>query len=512
MSLSDLRRDLAAESDELRETHISLVFLAGGVVYKVKKPVDFGFLDFTTIEKRRTACDAEVELNRRLAPDVYRGVVPVTRGPDGVHRIDGDGELVDWAVHMRRLPDEARADVLLERGDLGVPEIDRVAEHVARFHASAREDEETRTYGEPDAIRANVVENFEQTRSTIGEHLRADEAREIERWQLGFLDQRADVLRDRVRRGRIRDGHGDLRLEHVYLERDEIRVIDCIEFNDRFRYADVCADLAFLSMDLAWHGRVDLAERLLATYARVSNDYDLYAVVDFYESYRAFVRAKVKSMAGGEHVGEDARRYYRLALAAERPPLVPPMVIAVGGILASGKSTLSDRLSLATGGPAINTDWVRKLMAGATPTTKLYEEAWKGAYSLDFTEKVYAEVMRFAGVVVRSKRPVVLDASFRDAKMRARARELAASLGVPFRFVECRCDPGVARERLRRRAIEGSVSDGRLEIFDDFLAKWEPVTELDETEHLVVDTESSLDDNVAHLRATLPTWPSGGAP
>jgi hypothetical protein len=323
-------------------------------------------------------------------------------------------------------------------------------------------------------------------------------------------------------RGRVRDGHGDLRLEHVYSEEDGLRIIDCIEFNDRFRYADVCADLAFLSMDLAWHGRVDLAERLLAIYARDTNDYDLYALVDFYESYRAFVRAKVATMLAGdseapagtrERASHEARRYYRLALAAERPPVVPPMVVAVGGILASGKSTISDRLSLALGGPAINTDWVRKLMAGATPTTKLYEGAWSGAYSPDFTASVYAEVMRFARVVLASGRPVVLDASFRDARMRLEAKRVAEGVGVPFRFVECRCDPEVCRARLRERARGPSVSDGRIEIFDAFLAKWEPVAELPPEEHLVIDTgERSLDENLSALQSRLPTWPEGIAP
>ncbi len=518
--MGTLREDLAREADELRETHISLVFLRGADVYKVKKPVSLGFLDFSTLDLRREACEAEVALNRRLAPDVYLGVVPVGLDASGRHVLGGGGPPVDWAVHMRRLPDEARADVRLARGELAVEDVDRIAEHVAAFHAGARSDETIASFGEPGAIAVNVRENFEQTRATVLEHVTAGEAAEIERWQTGFLEERADLFRERVANGRVRDGHGDLRLEHVYLDADAIRIIDCIEFNERFRYADVCADLAFLSMDLAWHGRTDLAERALAVYARVSNDYDLYGLVDFYESYRAYVRAKVASMLAADEdapaetrarARAEARRYYRLALAADRPSLIPPMLVAVGGVLASGKSTVSDRLSLELGGPTINTDWVRKLMLGATPTTKLYEGAWSGAYDPAVTERVYAEVRRFARVVLRSGRPVVLDASFRDPSMRLDARRLAEEEGVPFRFVECRADPELCRERLRRRAERASVSDGRLEIFDSFLAKWKPVTELPPDEHVRIDTAEPLEHNLRLLRDVLPAWPSGAA-
>lgn len=514
-----LRDDLAEGADEVRETHVSWVFLTRESAIKVKKPVSLGFLDFSTLERRRAACEAEVALNRRLAPDVYRGVLPVVRDAAGRHRLDGDGEVVDCAVHMRRLRDEDRADARLAAGALGAGEIDRIATYLAGFHEKARCDEETGRFGTREAIARNVRENFEQTRESIGTLLSPDEARAIEEAQLGFLASSEALLEERIRRGRVRDGHGDLRLEHVYLEGDRITIVDCIEFAERFRYADVCADLAFLSMDLAWHGRVDLSERLLATYARESNDFDLYRLIDFYESYRAYVRGKVSAILANdegaprpvrERARKEARRYFLLALAAERAPLIGPLVVAIGGILASGKSTLADRLGLVLGAPAINTDRVRKHMLGAKPTDKLYDGSWSGAYDPAFTERVYAEVRRFASAVVASGRPVILDASFRSASMRADARALARSLGVPFVFVECRADPDVCRARLRERAKGPSVSDGRLEIFDDFLAKWEPVTELSPEEHVVVRTDGPGEDEpLRTLRARLPMWPEG---
>ncbi|MFW6051689.1 MAG: AAA family ATPase [Myxococcota bacterium] len=516
--MGTLKQDLTGPDVELRETHISWVFLSDGDVWKVKKPVDMGFLDFRTAEQRRAACEAEVRLNRRLAPDVYRGVVPITRGGDGRHRIDGDGEVVDWAVHMRRLPDRIRADVMLAEGRLRPEHLRRVAERVAAFHAEQPGGDAIAAMGRPEAIAANVQENFEQTRETVRQHLSDEEAREIERWQTHVLETQAARFEARVRQGRVRDGHGDLRLEHVYLDGDgSVTIVDCIEFNERFRYADVCADVAFLSMDLAYEGRVDLAEHFLAAYAREAGDYDLYGLVDFYESYRAYVRAKVSSIlaadeeadaATRERAGGRARRYYLLALAAERRPLMEPAVVAVGGLIASGKSTVADRLSLVLGAPVICADRTRKELWGVRPTERVGSAAFEGAYSAEFTEKVYAELLRRAEVVVASGRPVLLDASFRSRAHRAAARALARAQGVPFRFVECRVAPVVAKERLRGR-VEGEVSDARLELFDDFVAAWEPVDELPGREHVAIDTARPLDDNLARLRERLPAWPEG---
>ena len=516
--MGTLRSDLAAGADEVRETHISWVFLRGDRVHKVKKPIALPFLDFSTLAARRAACEAEVRLNRRLAPDVYRGVVPIRVDREGRHRIGGEGQVVDFAVEMRRLADHDRADARLARGELTVSDLDRIAVHIAGFHAGARCDDETRRFGTPEAIAINVRENFAETRGALEALLEPEEARELEHWQLQLLERGEDRLRARIEAGRVRDGHGDLRLEHVYLEGERVVIIDCIEFNDRFRYADVCADLAFLSMDLAWHGRIDLAERALATYAQATSDYDLYPLVDFYESYRATVRGKVSMLLAAdedaplplrERARTDARRYFRLALAAERRPLVAPLVIAIGGVLASGKSTLADRLGLAMGAPAINTDRIRKHLLGARPTDKLYEGAFAGAYDPAFTEEVYAEVRRAAEAVIASGRPVILDASFRTAAMRDGARALAARLNVAFRFLECRCDPEVSRARLRERERRESVSDGRLAIFDDFLAQWEPVRELPPEEHLVVDTGRPIDEVLRALRGWLPMWPAG---
>lgn len=508
----------APQSVALVETHISWVFLLDGEVVKVKKPVYLGFLDFRTIEQRRVACAAEVVLNARLAENVYLGVVPVRRGADGRAQVGGSGPIVDWAVHMRRLPDAWRADTQVRDRALTPKAIDAIAARIARFHEAARSDAETARFGGPESIATNLDENFAQTRDTLLRYLRSEESEELVRWQTAFLRGHRALFEQRAATGHVRDGHGDLRLEHVYVEPSgAVTVLDGIEFNERFRFADVCADVAFLSMDLAAHGRVDLAERLVAKYARASNDFDLYALVDFYQSYRGFVRGKVAAMlADDAGVDEptrrlaagEARRYYLNALAASHRPLLLPAVVAVGGGIASGKSTLAERIADAMSAPIVDADRTRKAMVGVAPLRPLSEPAWQGAYDPRFTNDVYAEVRRRAGVVLASGRPVVLDASFRSADMRRKARELASAHGVPFRFVECRAGDDVCRARLAKRAEQRGVSDGRLAIFDAFAASFERVDELPSSEHIVVDTARPLEETEALLRATLDTWPA----
>lgn len=516
--MGDLPNDLLTAGTELFETHISWVFARGGDVFKVKKPVDFGFLDFTTLEARRVACEAEVTLNRRLAPDVYLGVVPVSRDADGVHRVGEQGALVDYAVHMRRLADADRGDVRLRAQRIGGAEVDRVAEVLAAFHAGARRDEAVSRFGRIDVIRANVEENFAQTRDAIADFLGPSERHALRDWQESFLAAESMLFEERIRTGRIVEGHGDLRLEHVYVAPDGgVRVIDCIEFNERFRHADVAADVAFLAMDLASEGRADLAERFLGTYARAANDYDLYPLVDFYESYRATVRGKIASFATRdprtasaprERALQHGRRYFALALAATRKPILSPMLVAVGGIIGSGKSTLAEAMRDDLSAPVVESDRTRKSLLAVAPTDHAYAGPWSEAYGPEFTDRVYAEVVRRADAVLRSGRSVIVDATFRTKAMRRAVGELARRRGVPFVLVECRAPADVCKARLRERAKDPSaVSDGRVEIFDDFVARWEPIDELSAAEHLVIDATRSIDESLATLRGRVPTWP-----
>jgi len=516
--IEGLLTSMTARGYALVETHISWVLLGEHDVYKLKKPVDFGFLDFTSLDKRREACEAEVALNRRLSPEVYLGTVPVTG--ENPPKFGGAGPALEWAVHMRRLPDRDRADVRLAEGRLTPEHLVAVAERIAAFHAEARCDSDTAAFGAVDRIAANVQENFEQTRLSVAHYLDSSLVDEVKDFQLGLLQREPARFEARVAAGRVRDGHGDLRLEHVYISDDgELSIIDCIEFNERFRFGDVCADIAFLGMDLARLGHVELSEACIAAYARAADDYDLYTVLDFYESYRAYVRGKIASLvAEDDHAPRpvrdqaklEARRDYVLAAAAHRGSLLSPALIAVGGIIATGKSTVAEAIAGERSAPIVDADRTRKHLVGKQPTEKIDDEAFQGAYTPEMTEQVYAEVLRRAAVVLRSGRPVIVDASFRARAFRLRARDLARSLGVPFRFVECRAPTEVCRQRLEVRARQRSVSDGRIEIFDDFVASWQAVDELSADEHLVLDTARPIEANLDVVRErAVPSWPAG---
>ncbi len=505
--LVELRRQARAAGDrrpvELVETHLSWVLL-GPEVYKIKKPVALPFVDFSEFEARERACRAEVRLNRRLAPRTYLGVVAV-RKSRGHYTFGADGPVVEWAVRMRRLDERDRADARLDRGALDPAQLDLLASGLAAFHADSPSSPEVARFGSPAAIEANVVDNFVALRAASDDVVSSAVLEEIERWQLAFLGDRKGRFERRMADGSVRDGHGDLRLEHVFFHDHDFEVIDGIEFDERYRFGDVCADVAFLAMDLERIGRVDLAERFVAAYARAANDFDLYGVLDFYESYRACVRAKIALLSAPR----EARRYLLLAQSARRRPVLAPVLVAVAGNIASGKSTLAERLSDALGAPIVDADRTRKHMLGMKATDHPAASAWSGPYDPAFTKQVYAEVLRRAGVVLASGRPVIVDASFRSREARAEVQTLASSHGVPFRLLECVAPREVCRARLAARERLSAVSDATPEILDSFADRFEPITELADTEYARIDTGGLGEDALVQARRVIATWPKG---
>jgi aminoglycoside phosphotransferase family enzyme len=310
---------------DLIQTHISYVILTDKYVYKIKKPVDFGFLDFTSLDKRRFYCQQEVDLNQRLSPDIYLEVVDV-RKKKGHFVYDGDGEVVDYAVKMKRLPDDKMMINLLKEEKLTAQTVDQIAEILAHFHDEARSDSVVSSFGTFEAIRKNVAENFKQTEKYIGKTISEDEYNTIKNFSELFLEERETLFSERVARGRIKECHGDLHMEHLYLM-DKIYIIDCIEFNERFRYSDVAADIAFLAMDLDFHGHGELSKSFVESYIKYSGDTEMAAIIDFYKCYRAYVRGKVDSfelddttLEEGEKnkAAEIAKRYFKLAYSYVR--------------------------------------------------------------------------------------------------------------------------------------------------------------------------------------------------
>ncbi len=305
---------------EMLQTHISFIFITDNFVYKVKKPVNFGFLDFTTLEKRLHYCKKEVVLNKRLSPDVYLGVVRIT---DERHAlvVEGKGETIDYAVKMRKIPMERIMVRLLEEGKLTPEMVERVAKKIAGFHDEAVTSPEIEKFGTTDVIRTNTDENFEQTEKYIGTSIAKSQFEAIKSYTNTFFETKREIIEQRIAEHRIKDCHGDLHMQHVCFA-DDIIIFDCIEFNDRFRYSDTAADIAFLAMDLDYNGRADLSRVLIDSYVEHSKDNGVYHMLNFYKIYRAYVRGKVISFQLDDpHISGDekrkaletAKKYFELA-------------------------------------------------------------------------------------------------------------------------------------------------------------------------------------------------------
>jgi len=278
---------------ELVQTQMSLILLTGEYVYKIKKPVNLGYLDYTTLEKRHFFCHQELELNRRLCPDAYLAVVPIVE-KKGELRIEGQGKAIEYAVKMKQLPQDRMMDVLLPRGQVTLEMIARVAEKLMVFHQKAETNQKIAAFGRLDVIRQNCDENFAQTEKYIGTSITAEEYQHIKNYTDDFIDSNANLFDKRVREGKIRDCHGDLHTAHVCFT-DDICIYDCIEFNERFRYSDVVSEIAFLAMDLDRYQQAGLSRHLVNTYVGLSHDEELLKLLDFYKCYRAYVRGKVES-------------------------------------------------------------------------------------------------------------------------------------------------------------------------------------------------------------------------
>jgi aminoglycoside phosphotransferase family enzyme len=279
---------------KLVETHISLVFLTGNHVYKVKKPVDFGFLDFTSLEKRKHYCEQEVKLNRRLSPAIYLGVIKISQEKDRIGLEGRGGDVIEYAVKMKQIPEEYLMDKLLEKDQVTPEMIKSVSQKLAYFYSSAETNDFIKGFARPERVKQDTDENFEQTEKYIGVAIGKEVYEFIRSRTNHFFETKKDVFDQRISSEKIRDCHGDLRLEHIFWG-EEISIFDCIEFNERFRYTDVAADIGFLVMDLDYHDREDLSRHLIRTYVEKSGDREIKKILDFYKCYRAYVRGKVES-------------------------------------------------------------------------------------------------------------------------------------------------------------------------------------------------------------------------
>jgi uncharacterized protein len=502
------------------QTHISFVFLTAGFAYKVKKPVDFGFLDYTTLEQRRAMCEREVTLNRRLCPDTYLGVVDIV-DDGGTLRLGGRGTPVEAAVQMRRLPADRMLRAVLARGEGSDGMFSAIAGTLAAFHASAETSAAIQAIKGLAGATFNCEENFEQTERYVGTLLSRELFDRIRTATRLFLERRAGLFEERARRGRVRDGHGDLHLDSICVT-EPIRIFDCIEFNERFRYQDVAEEVAFLAMDLEFHGYPGFARRFVDAYVAASGDAELRELLDFYKAYRAYVRAKVNSFQSGDpHVGEadrqrsadTASRYYELA-GRYAQAINPQMLVMTCGLTGSGKSTVARRLGERFALEVIRSDVVRKELLGLDPYERKWDAYGAGAYSADVTQQTYQVMVERAQVLLATGASVVLDGCFTLRSQRAAAVELARRTGVPLLVLECQAPESVVRERLEGRANRArAVSDGRWEIYHHQAASFEPPSEVPAGCHVVLDRSRPVEEHMALLTELMPpAWRGPSVP
>jgi hypothetical protein len=486
----------------VRQTHISVVFLAGPYVYKIKKPVNLGFLDFSTLEKRLYFCQEEVRLNARLAPAVYQGVVRVARRNSGVV-VEGPGETVEWAVKMEHLAEEATLESQLRSGAVSDEVVSNLARKIAAFHRQAERGERINACGRFDVVAANARQNFAQSAPPIGIALSQAVRDRLQRLTEEALGQQRSLIENRAQRGVPCDTHGDLRLEHVYLFPQkkppaDLVIIDCIEFNERLRFADPVADMAFLTMEFKFDGRDDLARAFAGSYFLESGDEEGRKLLPFYCCYRAAVRGKVEGLKMTESEVPEAerlkslikaRKYWLLALAELEQSGKRPGLVLIGGLPGTGKSTLAAELAERADFTVIRTDLVRKELAGVVGGRESQPAFDRGIYSPDWTERTYAECLRRAEQLIFEGRRVVIDASFRKEVWRGEFLKMAQRWGVPAIPLLCHADANTVRQRLVNRRQDASDADWT--IYLQAARAWQEPGSVTRAALRAIDTEST---------------------
>lgn len=494
----------AGGGPELRETHISWVILSGDTAYKIKKPVNFGFLDFSTLEQRRHYCEQELALNSRFAPEIYLAVEAVTAGADGP-RFGGSGPVVDYAVRMRRFDEDQLLSNIAERGELQRALVRALGRELARQQAAARachpaaDSEEP---GSPATLLAAIRQNFRQLRAYPLARAELQALEEVEEWTLCRHRELLGVMSERIEAGMVLDGHGDAHLGNIALVEGRVRLFDCIEFNPSMRIMDSMAEIAFLYMDLQARGHPAEASCLLGDYLEYRGDYGGLALLDLYRSYFAMVRAKVALLRQPADTPDieatpahaEFRRYLRLARHCCDPRQC--FVAITHGVSGSGKSTVADSLVAAGGAVRIRSDVERKRLFGLAPEQASDPADEQRLYGRAMGRQTFDRLAELAVKVLEAGFAVIVDATFLDRKQRERFRELAAARQQPFAIIDCIAPEAALRARLRQRAAAGGdASEAGVRVLEQQLASREPLT----AEELPWRIEASSEEDGAGL-------------
>ncbi|WP_227715339.1 bifunctional aminoglycoside phosphotransferase/ATP-binding protein [Marinobacter sp. 1-3A] len=480
---------------QIIETHISQVILTGQYAYKIKKPVDFGFLDFSTLELRKHYCEEELRLNRRLAEPLYLEVLPITGSPEQPV-IGGDGEPFEYMLKMRQFRQNQLLDQQQEAGELKPELLSSLAKQVANFHNNLEPIADDKPLGTPEAVYAAMQENFDQIRPLISDTSLLSQLDNLEAWTQTTFERHRDLIAQRRTDGYVRECHGDLHLANITVYEGRVTVFDCIEFNEPFRWIDVINDLAFLLMDLESRREPALANLVLNTYLEYRGDFEALPLLPLYKAYRALVRAKIALFTMGnpsltEQEKEGLMQHYRdyAQLAEDYSNIPNRYLLATVGLSASGKTCVSAAMSAELGLIRLRSDVERKRLHGLAPLEDSQSPTGANLYSPEANEKTYVRLAKLASDLLAAGLPVIVDAASLKEKERALFAAVAESQGVPFALIHCEAPEALRKEWVRNR--KGDASEATVELLDAQKDWFEPLTaeETSYTVHLRSDQE-----------------------
>ncbi len=502
--------DHAVKAIQLIETHISWVILTGEFAYKIKKPVNLGFLDFSTLAKRRLCCSEELRLNSRLAAEIYREVVAISGTPDQPE-LHGTGETIEYAVKMVQFAQQAQLDIMLANGELKKHHMDAIASLVAEFHANTDIAAADSAYGDPEHVYQPVAENFSQIRQHLHTNRYDPQLAELKDWSKAAFESLTSLFEKRKHDGFIRECHGDMHLRNLVWFKGKPLAFDCLEFNPALRWIDTLSEVAFLVMDLQDRTQPQLAQRFLNSYLEQSGDYLGMPLFRFYLVYRALVRAKVDAIRAGQpgisthdkREAEDEFHAY-LKLAQRYTQDIKPKLIITRGMSASGKSTLTLPLLELTGAIRIRSDIERKRLYNIDTGSDSKADIDKGIYSVEAGIKTYEKLRQLAGSVLDAGYSVIVDAAFLKHEQRLPFMQLAVEKELPFIILEFIASADTLRQRIEARTDD--VSDADLSVLEHQLATSKVLDENEKPFAIEIDTEAVF--NVASLAEEIEKYSS----
>ena len=480
---------------QVLETHISWVILTGDYAYKIKKPMDFGFLNFSTLDRRKHFCEEELRLNKRLADSLYLEVLPITGSADSP-ALGGNGEAFEYAIRMRQFDQDGLFDKQQERGQLKPDQLTSLARQVAEFHETLPPVATDKPLGTPEAVFAGMQENFDQIRPMIEDKSLLDQLDNMEAWTRATFERFQPLIEQRHAEGFVRECHGDLHLANITVYQNEVTVFDCIEFSEPFRWIDVINDLAFLLMDLESRGEHRLANLILNHYLEYRGDFQALPLLTLYKAYRAMVRGKIALFTmGNPSLSESERsdlmqRYRDYAQLAEDYSSFPnPYLLATTGLSASGKSVVSKDMAAELGLIRLRSDIERKRLFGLGPLDDSKSDIGANLYTEEANQRTYERLAGLSKELLLAGMPVIVDAACLRQAERDLLTDVAENLGLPFALIHCEAPVESRQEWLRKR--DGDASEATEEFLDTQAGWFEPLTDQEKTHtvHLYTDQD-----------------------